>query len=85
MAEEDRADLQSPASSSLSPPRSPRVTYTVSSGFATMHPNNAITINAVEAYDIADFDASVRRCLCFLLPRPPARLPRQPGLVERSF
>ena len=50
-----------------------------------MHPNNAITINAVEAYDIADFDASVRRCLCFLLPRPPARLPRQPGLVERSF
>lgn len=50
-----------------------------------MHPNNAITINAVEAYDIADFDASVRPCLCSLLPRPPGRLPRQPGLVERSF
>jgi hypothetical protein len=36
----------------------------VSSGFATMHPNNAITINAVEAYDIADFDASVRPSFC---------------------
>ncbi|KAL7411275.1 putative ATP synthase delta chain precursor, mitochondrial [Mrakia frigida] len=30
----------------------------VSSGFATMHPNNAITINAVEAYDINDFDSA---------------------------
>lgn len=32
----------------------------VSSGFASVHPNNSLTINAVEAYDIADFDASVR-------------------------
>ncbi|CED82098.1 epsilon subunit of f1f0-atp synthase n-terminal domain-containing protein [Phaffia rhodozyma] len=30
----------------------------ISSGFASVHPNNELTINAVEAYDIADFDAS---------------------------
>lgn len=35
----------------------------VSGGFATMHPNNRLTVNAIEAYPIDDFapDVSVTR------------------------
>lgn len=31
----------------------------VSSGFASVHPNNTLTINAVEAFDLSAFDKSV--------------------------
>lgn len=42
---------------------------TVSGGFATMHPNNRLTINAIEAYPLEDFSQevscqSIPVCLC---------------------
>ena len=33
--------------------------YIVSSGFASVHPNNTLTINAVEAFELSAFDKSV--------------------------
>lgn len=35
-------------------------TWTVSGGFATVHPNNKLTINAVEAAPLEDFSLEVR-------------------------
>lgn len=40
--------------------------FSVSAGFATVHGNNALTINAVEAYPLDKFSPEVR----FLLPLP---------------
>lgn len=34
--------------------------YFISSGFASVHPNNSLTINAVEAYELGAFDINVR-------------------------
>jgi hypothetical protein len=49
----------------------------VSTGFATVHPNNTLTINAVEAYPIDKFSADVSTranvCPCKLTPGCPQR------------
>jgi F0F1-type ATP synthase epsilon subunit len=37
-----------------------RVSAAVSGGFATVHPNNRLTINAVEAAPLEDFSLEVR-------------------------
>lgn len=34
--------------------------FTVSAGFATVHANNSLTINAVEAYPLDKFSLEVR-------------------------
>lgn len=54
------SSIAHPSSSSCQP--SPQ--QKVSSGFASVHPNNTCTVNAVEAYDLADFDlAAVKASL----------------------
>lgn len=37
-----------------------RAAHTVSAGFATVHPNNSLTVNAVEAYELESFSPEVR-------------------------
>jgi F0F1-type ATP synthase epsilon subunit len=54
----------------------PARSLTVSGGFATMHPNNRLTINAIEAYPLEDFsqDVSCRTISVCLLSKAEAHL-----------
>jgi len=49
--------------------------FTVSGGFATVHPNNKLTINAVEAAPLEDFSSEVRTDFCLLLQCPQLNSP----------
>jgi F0F1-type ATP synthase epsilon subunit len=44
--------------------------YTVSGGFATVHPSNSLTINAVEAYPLDSFSPEVKSPSYVLLTQP---------------